>query len=239
MRPKIHAHFAITADGKISTKNLTPSQFTSPADKARLGEIRAQHDAILVGRGTVSTDTMSMRITNEKLREARTARGLSPEPLRVVISNAGKINPSWKIFEQPGPPVVILSTTRLPQKLRTKLAPLCDLHLFESPSVPLNAAFSMLRSEYGVKSLVCEGGGVLLGTLAAAGFLDEIHLTVAPTLFGGAGAPTLTGFPGHFLPTPLEFRILKMQKIGNECLLHLKRKRIRGKFDSPRNEPLV
>jgi riboflavin biosynthesis pyrimidine reductase len=41
MRPKIHAHFAMTADGKISTKNLTPSQFTSPADKARIGEIRS------------------------------------------------------------------------------------------------------------------------------------------------------------------------------------------------------
>ena len=224
MRPKIHAHFAMTADGKISTKNLTPSQFTSSADKARLGEIRARHDAILAGRGTVSADTMSMRISSEKLRADRVQRGLPPEPLRVVISNAGKIDPLWKIFQHTGSPIVILSTTRMPQKLRATLAPLCDLHLYESACVPLSAALSMLRAEYGVKSLVCEGGGALLRSLAAAGFLDEIHLTLAPVLFGGAAAPTLTGLPGDFLPRPLEFRLVEINPLGDECLLHFKRK---------------
>ena len=224
MRPKIHAHFAMTADGKISTKNLTPSQFTSPADKARLGEIRARHDAILAGRGTVSADTMSMRISSEKLCADRVQRGLPPEPLRVVISNAGKIDPLWKIFQHTGSPIVILSTTRMPQKLRATLAPLCDLHLYESACVPLSAALSMLRAEYGVKSLVCEGGGALLRSLAAAGFLDEIHLTLAPVLFGGAAAPTLTGLPGDFLPRPLEFRLVEINPLGDECLLHFKRK---------------
>ena len=224
MRPKIHAHFAMTVDGKISTKNLTPSQFTSAADKARIGEIRARHDAILAGRGTVAADTMSMRLSNEKLRATRIEKGLPPEPLRVVISNAGKIDPSWKIFQHTGSPIIILSTTRMPQKLRATLAPLCDLHLYESACVPLFAALSMLRTEYGVKSLVCEGGGALLRSLAAADFLDEIHLTLAPVLFGGADAPTLTGLPGDFLPKPLEFRLAKMDTLGDECLLHFKRK---------------
>jgi dihydrofolate reductase len=83
----------------------------------------------------------------------------------------------------------------------------------------------MLRKEYGVKSLVCEGGGALLRSLAAADLLDEIHLTLAPVLFGGAAAPTLTGLPGDFLPKPLEFRLAKMEPLGEECLLHFKRKR--------------
>jgi riboflavin-specific deaminase-like protein len=231
MRPKIHAHFAMTADGKISTKNLTPSQFTSTADKARIGEIRARHDAILAGRGTVAADTMSMRLSSEKLRAVRIKQGLPPEPLRVVISNAGKIDPSWKIFQNIGSPIVILSTTRMPQKLRAALAPLCDLHLYESPTVPLPAALAMLRAEYGVKSLVCEGGGALLRSLAAADLLDEIHLTLAPVLFGGAAAPTLTGLPGDFLPKPLAFRLAKMEALGDECLLHFKRKNIRRKID--------
>ncbi len=106
MRPKIHAHFAMTADGKISTRNLTPSQFTSPADKARISEIRSQHDAILDGRGTVAADTMSMRLSSEKLRAARIMQGLPPEPLRVVISNAGKIDPAWKILLHSGSAIV-------------------------------------------------------------------------------------------------------------------------------------
>jgi 5-amino-6-(5-phosphoribosylamino)uracil reductase len=74
-----------------------------------------------------------------------------------------------------------------------------------------------------VKSLVCEGGGELLRSLAAEGLLDEIHLTVAPVVFGGLTAPTLTGLPGDFLPEPLDFRIAAMRAIGGECVLHLKR----------------
>lgn len=229
MRPKIHAHFAITADGKISTKNHTPSGFTSQADKARIGEIRAMHDAILAGRGTVAADTMSMRLSSSLLQAGRVARGLPPEPLRVIASNAGNIDPSWKVFQHTGSPIVILSTTRMEQNLRDTLAPLCDLHLYEAPAVPLAASLAMLRKEYGVKSLVCEGGGALLRSLAAEGFLDEIHLTLAPVLFGGSDAPTLTGLPGDFLPHPLEFRLAKMEPLGEECLLHFKRKASKAK----------
>jgi hypothetical protein len=91
----------------------------------------------------------------------RVAKGLPPEPLRVVISNAGTIDPAWKIFQHHGSRIVVLSTTRMPQKGRDALAPLCDLHLYEAETVPLVAALSMLRGDYGVKSLVCEGGGTL------------------------------------------------------------------------------
>jgi 5-amino-6-(5-phosphoribosylamino)uracil reductase len=66
-------------------------------------------------------------------------------------------------------------------------------------------------------------------SLAAAEFLDEIHLTLAPVLCGGAAAPTLTGLPGDFLPKPLEFRLAKMEPLGDECILHFKRKRHQAK----------
>lgn len=223
--PRIAAHMAATADGKISTRRFTPSQFTSPADKARLHEIRSAHDAILAGRGTVAADTMSMRLSNEKLRAARIRRGLPAEPLRVVVSNAGRLDPAWKIFQHSGSPLVVFSTTRMPAQTRSAIAPLCDLYLFEAPAVPLRAALALLRPAYGVRSLVCEGGGELLRSLAEGGMLDEIHLTVAPVVFGGSGAPTLTGLPGGFLSNPMEFQIARLRTIGDECVLHL----VRGK----------
>lgn len=223
--PRIAAHMAATVDGKISTRRFTPSQFTSPADKARLHEIRAAHDAILAGRGTVAADTMSMRLSNEKLRAARIRRGLPAEPLRVVVSNAGRLDPAWKIFQHRGSPLVVFSTTRMPAQTRSAIAPLCDLYLFEAPAVPLRAAMALLRTAYGVRSLVCEGGGELLRSLAEGGMLDEIHLTVAPVVFGGSGAPTLTGLPGGFLANPMEFQIARLRTIGDECVLHL----VRGK----------
>ncbi len=221
--PRVHAHFAMTADGKISTRNFTPSQFTSAADKARLHEIRARHDAILAGRGTVAADTMSMRLSGDSLRRARIEKGKPAEPLRVVVSNAGKFDPAWKIFQYRGSPLVVFSTTRMAAKTRTAIAPLCDLHLFESSAVPLRTALAILHADYGVKSLVCEGGGELLRSLAAEDLIDEIHLTIAPVVFGGAKAPALTGLPGDFLPRPLEFRLASMKTLDGECVANFRR----------------
>lgn len=221
--PRVHAHFAVTADGKISTCNLTPSQFTSRADKARLHQVRARHDAILAGRGTVAADTMSMRLSGEALRQARIEKGKPAEPLRVVVSNAGKFDPSWKIFQHRSSPLVVFSTLKMPMNVCAEILPLCDLFLFEKSTVPLRAALAILRADYGVKSLVCEGGGELLRSLAAEDLIDEIHLTIAPVVFGGAQAPTLLGLPGEFLPALLDFRLVSMKSIEGECIANFRR----------------
>jgi riboflavin biosynthesis pyrimidine reductase len=61
-----------------------------------------------------------------------------------------------------------------------------------------------------------------LRSLAAASLLDEIHLTIAPVIFGGVAAPTLTGLPADFLPKPLDFEIAACEQREGECFLHLK-----------------
>lgn len=228
-RPHIAAHFAITADAKISTRNLTPSLFTSPADKARLQEIRAGADAVIAGRGTVAADSMSLGLSRADLRKARAARRLPPVPLRVIFSNAGKLDPDWKAFRYQDSPLVVFSTRSMPQTIRDRIAPLCDLHLFSRPTVPLATALRILRAGYGVRRAVCEGGGTLLRSLAEADLIDEIFLTIAPVIFGGAGAPTLTGLPGSFLPVAREFGIVEHRMDGAECFLRLKKKRLTPK----------
>ena len=62
-RPTILVNFAISADGKISTVNKDPSQFTSAQDHQRLLEIRKRADALLVGRTTLEADNMSMTLS--------------------------------------------------------------------------------------------------------------------------------------------------------------------------------
>lgn len=226
--PRVCAHFAMTADGKISTKNLTPSRFTSPSDKSRLHLIRAANDAVLAGRGTIEADTMSMGLSRLDLREERVRQGLPPEPLRVVISNEGRFHASSKIFSYTSSPLVVLSTIRIPQDVRDAIAPHCDLILFDAPTVPLRKALAMLRRDYGVKRLVCEGGGQLLRALANEDLLDEIRLTIAPVIFGGSTAPSLTGLPGVLLPEPRSFRLANFAVSEGDCVLHYIRQRRQG-----------
>jgi riboflavin-specific deaminase-like protein len=226
-RPLVVAHFAMTADGKTSTREFTPSQFTSPADKRRLQEIRAGADAVMAGRGTVATDSMSLGLSRHDLRRKREARGLPPVPLRVIISNAGKLDPGWKVFKYSGSPPVVFSTRRMPVRIRAGIAQKAELFLFQGGAVDLRKSLEILRAEFGVKRVICEGGGTLLRSLASLDLVDGICLTIAPVVFGGHQAPTLTGLPGTFLDPSREFEIVRHSVVGGECFLELTRKKRR------------
>lgn len=218
-RPRVIANFALTADGKISTRNHTPSGFTSAADKRRLQEIRALGDALVVGAGTVAADTMSMRLTPPDLRRERQARGQTPEPLRVIVTNSGRLDPEAKVFQKGGAARVIFSTLHMPSSRRAALAPLADLWLFDSSPLPLSAALGILGADYGVRTLICEGGPTLFRSLLEIGAVDELRLTWAGVIFGGANAPTLTGLPGAFLPHTVRATLREAESGENEIFL--------------------
>lgn len=218
-RPRVIANFAVTADGKVSTRNFTPTGFTSGADKQRLREIRALGDAVIAGAHTVEADNMTLGISVEKLREEREKRGQAPEPIRVILSNSGEIDPRWRVFRKKNSPLVIFSTRTMKDALRTRLGRLADVWLFAGKQVDLAAALDILRREYRVRTAVCEGGPSLFRALLEARAVDELRLTWAPVVFGGAKAPTLTGLPGSFLPAAAQGRLAAMETIGTECFL--------------------
>ena len=49
--------------------------------------------------------------------------------------------------------------------------------------------------------------------------VDQLNLTIAPYLFGGKDAPTLTGLSKDFLPSSVQCSLKDMQVVGNECFL--------------------
>ena len=218
-RPFVTANFALTWDGRISTRRGTPSDFSSKKDKHRLLEIRAACDAVLVSAKTLATDRMSMGLPDPALRAARTARGQPAYPLRILLTNSGRLDPALRIFTKTFSPIVIFSTRRMPARTRAALAAHADIWLHESASVNLPAMLATLRADYGVRRLVCEGGPQILRALLTAGLVDELHTTLVPRIFGGANAPTLTGLPGAFLPAFIPLTLKKMEVLAGECFL--------------------
>ena len=215
--PEVAVNFALTWDGRVSTCNRTRSDFSSPLDKRLLAEIRASGDAVLVGRGTLETEQMRMGIGDEALQAARVARGLPPEPLRVVVSGSGQIDLKARIFQTEAAPILIFSTSKMPEAIRIVLEGKATLYLNEGATVDLHAMLQTLRERHGVRRIVCEGGPTLLRSLLEANLVDEINLTFCPRVFGGTDAPTLTGGPGAFLPAAIECRLEAMETIGDEC----------------------
>src|SRR6058998_4383850 len=130
-RPFVVATFAMTIDGKVTTKNLSPVDFTSREDKLHLFRQRALADAVLIGHTSLKRDNVRLGLPAE-LQEARTKRGQSRCPLRVIISNKGRIDHQLKIFQSDISAIIIFSTKRMPQKTQNALSKKAILHLSDS-----------------------------------------------------------------------------------------------------------
>jgi riboflavin-specific deaminase-like protein len=218
-RPRVTAHFAVTFDGKVSTRSHTPAQFTSANDKKRLLQVRSENDAVMVAKGTLETDRMSLGIPDRVLRSERLRRGASGEPLRVIVSASGEIGLDLPIFQNPGPPIILYTTSRIRGSKRAELEAKIAIYEAGKEQVDLHHVLSHLFSHYQVRAVVCEGGPTLLRSLAEVDLIDRIVLTVTAKLFGGRLAPTLTGLPGAFLPASRQFKLVNTEIGDNEFYL--------------------
>jgi riboflavin biosynthesis pyrimidine reductase len=205
-RPWISTNLAISADGKISSVTRRPSGWTTREDHARLLKLRESADALIVGRGTLESDRMTL-----------TVPGKAVQPLRCAVSRAGGIASDHALFQKPGGPIHWLVTG----DSTPDLPPGITIH-----HGSLAGFLETLATDLGVKHLHCEGGGGLIRSLAELGAIDEFHLTLAGhTLFSGADAPTATGIPADFLPSSLEFTLSHFdpRPDSGECFLSYRR----------------
>lgn len=205
LRPWISTNLAVSADGKISSVDFRPTTWTSAEDHARLLGLRKTADALLIGRGTLENDRMTL-----------TVPGKNPQPLRCIVSKTGDIPPDHPVFHSPGGAIHLLVTGNP-----------------DRPDLPatihhqsLADFLHTLAAGHGVKHLHCEGGGTLVRSLAELDAIDEFHLTLAGhTLFGGHQAPTATGIPADFLPNSRNFEIHRFDPHpeAGECFLTYRR----------------
>jgi riboflavin-specific deaminase-like protein len=227
-RPFVVATFAMTADGKVTTRTLAPVDFTSREDKLHLFRQRALADAVLIGHTSLKRDNVRLGIPGD-LQRARIKRKKTPAPLRVIVSNKGRIDARLKIFQSTSSPILIFSTTRMPKKTQAALSGKATLHLTDSDEIDLGAMLNVLRSKYNVRWLACEGGPTLFRALLERGFIDQLNLTIAPYMFGGAKAPMLTGLSKEFLPASVHCSLIDMRTVGDECFLTYRIKHQRGR----------
>ncbi len=217
-RPLVIATFAMTVDGKVTTKNLSPVDFTSREDKLHLFRQRAAADAVLLGHTSLKRDNVRLGLPAD-MQETRVKRGQSRCPLRVIVSNEGRIDHRLKIFQSNVSPIIIFSTKRMPQKYQQALEKKATLDLANSKHVDLAGMLETLRKKYKVRRVACEGGPTLFRSLLKQGLVDRLNLTIAPFLFGGAKAPTLTGLSAKFLPASVHCSLKDMRTVGDECFL--------------------
>lgn len=190
--PFVLVNMAITADGKIATANRAVSSFTSAHDHEHLLELRATADAVMAGARTVDSAPINLGPGPAKFRRKRLKRGRAEYNLRVIVSRSGSVNPRAKVFQHRFSPIIIFTTRHAPAGRLKQLRALADtVKICGRNEINFRAALRWLRKKWGVKRLLCEGGGELNDALFRAGLVDELHLTICPKVFGGHRAPTI------------------------------------------------
>jgi riboflavin-specific deaminase-like protein len=183
---------AMTADGKIATANRAVSSFGSRRDQAHLLQLRATADAVMAGARTTDSNPVTLGPGPAKYRRLRVRRGLAEFNLRIIVSRSGTVNPKAKIFQRRFSPIIILTTRRATASRLKKLrAVATEVKICGAEEIDFPRALRWLREKWGIKRLLCEGGGELNDALFRAGVVDQLHLTVCPKVFGGRTAPTI------------------------------------------------
>ncbi len=221
--PYVIVNMAMSADGKITTANRAVSTFGSRRDLEHLLELRATADAVMTGARTVQAQQLNLGPGPERFRRLRLKRGLAEYNLRVVVSGRASVSPNAHIFTKRFSPIIVLTTRRAPKHRLSRLeAAGAIVKICGKDKINFRTALRWLYTRWGVRRLVCEGGGELNDALFKAGLVDELHLTICPLIFGGANAPTIAdgkGMPKLALGSV--FRLKSVKRTGNELFLVL------------------
>jgi riboflavin biosynthesis pyrimidine reductase len=190
-RPYAVANFVASADGR-ATFHGRSGQLGDDGDRQMFHGLREQVDAVLVGTGTLAVERYGRMIPDAERRERRVARGLEPEPLTCVITRSGRIPAGLPLLDVREARLLVFSGDRL---ALGDFAATVDVIERDPAELTNTAVLEFLRTELGIRSLLCEGGPTLLGALVREWLLDELFLTVAPRLAGGGTGPTITDGP--------------------------------------------
>ncbi|PZV07680.1 MAG: riboflavin deaminase [Leptolyngbya sp.] len=222
-RPFVTVVLAISLDGKIADRHHSPARFGSAADKHHLETQIAQMDAVLFGAGTLRAYGTTLRISNPELLQQRQAQNKPPQPVHIVCSASGNLDPQLAFFRQPIPRWLLTTEIGVQQW--------ADQDRFEriivaeqSGSIDWKTAFQTLAT-LGCDRIAALGGGELIAGLLAAECVDEFRITVCPIILGGRTAPTLVEGAGFLEAIAPRLELISAQTINQEVFLHYRAKR--------------
>jgi len=219
--PFVYINVATTADGKLAPANRHFVPFGSKRDQELLLELRACADAVMSGTRTVGPMPVNLGPGPVKYRRMRLRKGLTDYNLRVVVSGSGSLNPNAEIFRHRFSPIIVLVTRRAPEsKLRRLRRVADDVKAFGDTRLNFTQALRWLRKKWGVKRLLCEGGGEVNAGLFEEGLVDEVYHTLSPLVLGGRNAPTMAdgnGFPT--LASAAKLKLKSLKRVGDELFL--------------------
>ena len=189
--PFLAMNFVTTLDGR-ATIDGRANPIGSDTDFEMLLALRSRFGAVMIGAASLRAEPYGRLVPDPDVRARRERRGLSHDPLAVILTGSMDLPWDTELFTSGGGRIAIFTGSD-----REAPETATSLRVIRDPSggddVDLREVLRHLRGERGVRSVMCEGGPHVFGQLAAAELVDELFLTFAPKLSGGDDPRILEG----------------------------------------------
>jgi diaminohydroxyphosphoribosylaminopyrimidine deaminase/5-amino-6-(5-phosphoribosylamino)uracil reductase len=212
--PFVVAKFAATLDGKIAASSGDSRWVAGEAARAWAHEFRTRIDAIMCGINNVLLDDPQLTARPRGVPAAR-------QPVRIVVDSRGRTPLQAKVLGEGGKTIIATTAASNPgwrAAVEITGAEACVLPEEVGGRVDLRQLMKLL-GERGIVTLLCEGGGVLHGSLFAAGLVDKVHAIIAPKIVGGDAYPAVAGRGAARMADAIALRDVSVQRLGDDVLV--------------------
>ena len=203
-RPYVIANMIGSVDGRATLTGRSGG-LGNDADKQIFLDLRTQVDAVMAGTATIGIERYGPLLRSSERQAKRVRRGLEPVPLAVTATRTMELPAQAPLFSDPASRIVVLTNSdREPPECAAQLS------IERLPGEPLDllAGMERLRTRYGVRSMLLEGGPTVLAAMSAAGLVHELFVTRAPKLVGSGDEPTI--LEGPPVDEPLELELVSV-----------------------------
>jgi diaminohydroxyphosphoribosylaminopyrimidine deaminase / 5-amino-6-(5-phosphoribosylamino)uracil reductase len=208
-RPYVAIQFGASLDGKIATSTGDSKWINNEAARQFGRRLRGKYQAILVGINTVIVDDphLGTRITGLK------------DPLRIILDSSLRIPLKSQVLRDSN---VLIVTTKKAEESKLELLKQKNIKVlvFESSPIPIEDLLTKLKEEFGVDSLLVEGGGKTLGNFVDAKMVDRVYAFFGPLIIGGTtSVSAIAGQGASTLKQALHLKNIKVKIFEDDTLI--------------------
>lgn len=217
-RPWLRMNFVSSLDGAATLDGVSGG-LGDAADQRLLGLLRRPADAILVAAGTVRQEGYGAMILDDAAVAWRREKGLADQPAFALVSRSLDLDPDSPLFTEAPIRPLIFTTESAPRERREALSAVAEVVTAGQRDVEPARVVEALNHR-GLRRIHGEGGPSLFGTFMAADAVDELCLTLSPTLTaGGAGR-----IAHHQRAVATSMRLASVLHSGDELFLRYRRR---------------
>jgi len=218
--PHVTLVLAMSLDGKIADAQGGAARFSSAADLAHLEAQVAAADGVLFGGGTLRAYGTTLSVRDLDLLAQRQQRRQPEQPIQIVWSPSGNLDPQFRYFQQPVPRGLLTTAAAAPRWVQSGLFDTV-WPISEGRTQPWDWPWILAQfNAAGIETLALLGGGRLAAELLRCDCVHEIFITVCPLILGGIAAPTPVEGEGFLTAAAPRLQLLSHRVVEGEVFLH-------------------